>query len=391
MINVDSKIHVMFPFVGTLVGGSYVSASLLATNINKTNTHRATVLLPQLGQNRHLFENTGVEVIDYGASDFVVNSFRFSDWKGGRIFKIMIPFLIVTTKAFLILLRSRPDIVHINDDRSLLCWGIAAKFLGIPVVWHVRQIHKTRLDRLLGRLSSYKICISNIVRKRFDLGDNCVEVIKNAIDTDRIQKENSMVEIDHVKDLLCIPIESKILGFAGSIKPVKRPDWVIKAGIELINSGIDLVVVIIGETHDASYKQYLDNIITSKLDNNSQWRIKFIGFRPDARQLMQVFDVIGIPSIEEPFGLVVIEAAMAKAPIVATRAGGIPEIIQDGMTGLLVDTNSYNEFKQSVTNLIADSELRNNISQNAYKMVCLDYEVRRLVSSVLDVYKMLIK
>jgi glycosyltransferase involved in cell wall biosynthesis len=86
-------------------------------------------------------------------------------------------------------------------------------------------------------------------------------------------------------------------------------------------------------------------------------RFRFLGFRPDAPRAVQAFDVVAVPSHVEPFGLAALEAMAAGRPVVASRVGGLPEIVLDGRTGVLVPPRDAAALARGIAGLLDDPAL----------------------------------
>jgi len=121
-----------------------------------------------------------------------------------------------------------------------------------------------------------------------------------------------------------------VLGVFSRITPWKGQDVVLRALVSVPS----LVAVFVGEEEDAAYGNEL-RLLARELGVAE--RVRFLGFRKDVPQLMRVVDCVVHASIDpEPFGRVVVEGMLARRPVIATRTGGVPEIIEDGVSGILI-------------------------------------------------------
>jgi glycosyltransferase involved in cell wall biosynthesis len=91
-------------------------------------------------------------------------------------------------------------------------------------------------------------------------------------------------------------------------------------------------------------------------------RFSFLGFRPDASYIAQAFDIVAVPSLVEPFGLAALEGMAASCAVVASRVGGLPEIVVDQQTGLLCPSSSPRELAAAIDRLLADGTRRRELS-----------------------------
>jgi glycosyltransferase involved in cell wall biosynthesis len=111
------------------------------------------------------------------------------------------------------------------------------------------------------------------------------------------------------------------------------------------------------------------------------------GFRPDAIGLIKSFDVFVLSSITEGLGSAVLEAMAARRPVVATRAGGIPEAVIDGKTGSLVPPNDPDALADAIVALLKDPERRERLAAAGRERVAAEFSVEKMVSATIDVYR----
>ena len=119
-------------------------------------------------------------------------------------------------------------------------------------------------------------------------------------------------------------------------------------------------------------------------------QIMFMGWRDDVNCLMPVFDILVLPSLNEAVGLVLIEAQAAGVPVIATRVGGIPEVIDDGKSGILVPANDLVMLTKILKKLILDQEGRKAMGEYAKEFVKNKYDPQDLASKVQIIYEELI-
>jgi glycosyltransferase involved in cell wall biosynthesis len=144
------------------------------------------------------------------------------------------------------------------------------------------------------------------------------------------------------------------VGLFGRIEAGKGQHLLVDAILQLVEKGIKIQGAIIGHIMDQSYYDDLEKkVIGSSLKNN----ICIAGFHPDPTSIMGCFDVIVLASRAETFGLVLPEAMRAGTAVIGTNAGGVPEIIEDGKTGLLFTPEQSDELAACLEKLINNPEL----------------------------------
>lgn len=382
---------VLFPFVGVLVGGSYRSGAMVACALARDPEYDVRVLLPGFGPNHAIFAERGLRVSMYRLPRWlnrhIESSFRSPLKFIGRPFAAAW----IALSALFWLLRLRPSVVHVNDDRTLLTWGLIARLLNMRVVWHVRQLNCTRHDRVMCWIASDRILIANGVRKRFPESERqTFPVLHNAVDIPDITALERKETRLRVRSAMGIPEAASVVGFVGNLKDPKRPQWVVRAVIELLASGNPCYCVVAGSDHQAGLTKALQDEVNESVSERNREFFKFVGHVDRPQDFMMAVDVLGVPSIEEPFGLVVLEAAVAGAPVVACRSGGIPEIIEHGVNGLLVEPNDFEGFRESVLALLLSEEDRLTLAHNARRRLAERFSFERLSVDVRSFYRKMV-
>ena len=118
--------------------------------------------------------------------------------------------------------------------------------------------------------------------------------------------------------------------------------------------------------------------------------VQFLGRRNDVPDLMAAFDVLVVPSINEGMGRVILEAGAAGVPVVATRVGGIPDIVDDGETGLLVAPRAPDELACAVLALVHSPERRCLMGGAARAKVVPHYSLQHMVQRIEAIYEELL-
>jgi glycosyltransferase involved in cell wall biosynthesis len=226
-----------------------------------------------------------------------------------------------------ILSQDRVDLVHANGSRAMLYAGLAALRYRTPIVWHVRIADPDPwLDGVLSRLATAIIANSRATAARFGgrVADG-VHVIYNGVDLARFHPGSPD---SGLRRALGLPPDGPVVTYVGRLEHGKGPDVFLQAAIHVHR-----------ECPAATFLWVGDGPMRSTLD--SQVKVEglpaaFAGRRPDLLPILHLSSALVVPSRQEGFGRVLIEAMAAQVPVVATRVGGIPEVCVDGRTGLLV-------------------------------------------------------
>ncbi|MBU1665820.1 MAG: glycosyltransferase family 4 protein [Gammaproteobacteria bacterium] len=267
-------------------------------------------------------------------------------------------------RAFLWLRRQGVELVHMNRAND---WRpaeiLAMRLARIPVVTH---FHTVNVDHAPAtRWSAAIAAVSNYVARHADTRGIPATVIHNAVDLSRFTSGRSL------RGTLGIGPDDVVVSFVGQIKKIKGAEDFI-AMARRINS--DHVRFLIsgqcwGDKAAGSYTQEeLLGLIACDP------RISYCGYVDQIEDIYRTSDIIVAPSRwQEPFGLVCIEAGVAGLPLVATRVGGIPEIIEDGVNGMLVEAGDVAALAERVQRLVDAPALRDKLGKAARLRVERDF------------------
>ncbi|HKB26083.1 MAG TPA: glycosyltransferase family 4 protein, partial [Methylomirabilota bacterium] len=238
-------------------------------------------------------------------------------------------------------------LVHANGSRAMAYGGVAARLAHRPVIWHVRIGERDPLlDRALGWLADRVIVISHAVARRFPRAlARKVRVVPNGADLERFAPRPPSARL---RAALGIPDGTPAVVSVGRFVALKGYGHLLDAAAALDAERPGVHWILVG---DGELRADLEARARSL---GLAARVHFTGWRDDIPDLMALGDLLVLPSLAEPFGRVLIEAmAMARA-VVATSAGGVPEIVVHGETGLLVPPADPRALAAAVRELLDD-------------------------------------
>ncbi len=290
------------------------------------------------------------------------------------------------------------NIIHIHDWLTAPV-GITSKYhLDRPLI---STIHSTEVGRVQGLYnpdshfidglewwttyeSKRVIVASNSMKyeleDHFHLPGEKIDVIPNAIDTTRYDRN---VDREAVKRRYGISPYERIVLFIGRLSPQKGVEYLIKAVPFILNRHPEAVFIIIGE---GLSKEYLMDLAHK---SGYSHKIRFFGFLPDQDliELTMSADVLVLPSIYEPFGIVALEGMAAGVPIVASNVGGLTEIVEHDKTGVLVYPRDPASIAWGVNRVLSDPGYSSWIVQNAKKKVKEVYNWESVAARTIEVYE----
>jgi glycosyltransferase involved in cell wall biosynthesis len=120
-------------------------------------------------------------------------------------------------------------------------------------------------------------------------------------------------------------------------------------------------------------------------------KIQLIGAQKNVRKFLSCWDLFVLPSISETFGIVILEAMEQKVPVIASAVGGIPEIIKDGKTGILVPPADSEKLAKTISWLLAEKKDRLSLSTEAYDILKKNYDWSKIIDDIENVFVGIIK
>ncbi|MCL4499024.1 MAG: glycosyltransferase [Chloroflexi bacterium] len=282
-----------------------------------------------------------------------------------------------------------PDVVFTHGLRANLAGRAAGWSRKVPVVTTVhsaiardyanafKQHIAPKIDDLSLPLTDRFIAVSNAIRNdliRRGVAPGKISIVYNGVD---IPDERPL--LSEVRAQLGLSTEHFVVGTVARLEPNKGIKFLVCAAKELREQLSDLRVVIVGAGRDKlDLEREAERLGISDI-------VTFTGFREDARRLMTSFDIFALPSLMEGFALVVIEAMAAGIPVVASQVGGVPEIIDNGRNGLLVDASDPRSLSQAILKLYHFPELRRSIMREAYEDFYGRFTTERFVAETANV------
>jgi len=233
------------------------------------------------------------------------------------------------------------NIVHTHGVRANLVARIAAKKEIIPVVTTVHSILRYDYDSIIKAVfARYLTMLTNKNTDRFIAISRVIEreIIKMGVSPDRITVVHNGLDISKfaqprepykVKEELHLETDKPVVTMVARLHPVKGHEYFLRAARKVIDMGFKVQFLIIGE---GIYREKIEQRVKELGLENI---VKMPGYYSQVEDIYAVSDILCVPSIMEGLGLVILEAMFFNVPVIASDTGGIPEIIEDGVDGLL--------------------------------------------------------
>jgi glycosyltransferase involved in cell wall biosynthesis len=263
--------------------------------------------------------------------------------------------------------RVRAAVIHSNELASFQTAGYAARLLGVPAVSHVRFPdtslgYRWFLSAGFARaLFVSRWLLVDAAAEVPDLFRDRSEVLHDGVEQ---QAAWSAERSAACRRALGLPLDTVVVALTGQIAEVKGIWEFVEAARMLAARSDRLHFAVLGD--DLKTNGELRRVMEARVrDAGLAARFSFLGFRPDAPQIVQAFDIITVPSHVEPLGNATLEAMAAGRPVVGSRVGGIPEMVVDGQTGLLATPKDSSALAEAVWRIAVDDDLRERMSEAA--------------------------
>ena len=292
-------------------------------------------------------------------------------------------------KLYRLLSRLHPDIVHTNSSKAGIIGRLAARLTGVAHIIHSPHGH------------IFYGYYSPLVSRIFILMERLV-----AHSTDKILNLTEFGRRDHIRAKIARPEKfvvsycgidlepfrnisrlqranhSLTVCWVGRLVPIKNVQLLLRAAAHLEKRGIHLHYQIIGDGEQRSEAEQLARSLHLS-------GIAFLGYREDIPDLLSAADIFVLTSLNEGFGRVIVEAMACGLPIIATRVGGVPELIHNGYNGYLIQAGEAAELAEALEKLARQPSVQKLFGQRNNKMAGF-YSIHTYISRVTNVYSELL-
>jgi glycosyltransferase involved in cell wall biosynthesis len=289
-----------------------------------------------------------------------------------------------------VLKQLRPDVIHAHDPHGVAMAATALSIASpsrVPILVASRRIefriaHNSFSKWKYSRVDCF-IAISEAVRERL-IADGIprqkTTVVHEGVDVERIVH----LPAANVHAAFYLPTHAPIVGNIGALVPQKGQHHLIDAAAIVVRAVPDSRFVICG---DGELRQPLEEQIRRK---HLERHVFLAGFRPDVLELLKGFDLFALSSIHEGMCTSLVDAMAASKAAVATRVGGVPEVVADGETALLVPPRDHEAMADRIAALLKDDARRARMGAAALKRAREHFTVDHMVRGTLATYERLL-
>ena len=284
-----------------------------------------------------------------------------------------------------------PEIVHNHMYRAEVVGTRAALLLGEkgcrrPAI--ISTVHSSRvrcvedcqtlrqLTPLMDRLIVVSKAIDRKIREEGRVGAP-ISLIYNGVD---LQRYNHQQPCCTLHEEYLIPADAQVVGVVARLEPEKGHRTLLDAWPLVLAAVPSARLLIIGEGSER------DSLEAQVASLGIEERVVFTGRREDVPAVTAALDVAVLPSYREAQGLSVLEAMALSRPVIASRVGGIPEMIEDGVSGLLVEPHDCDALAAGIIRLLTDHPLADMIAHRGHELVHDRFCIELMVHSISDLY-----
>jgi L-malate glycosyltransferase len=286
-----------------------------------------------------------------------------------------------------ILKQLKPDVVHAHDPHAVAMAALALSMstqLAKPPLVAARRVdfhlRGNSLSRWKYRQVDCFICASEAIRQML-IGDGVpaarVVTVHEGIDIERVER----TEPANLHGEFWLPHQAPIVGNVAALVPHKGQRHLVEAARLVVQQVPDTRFIIAGQ---GELQPQLERQIK---DYHLEKHVMLAGFRPDVLSLHKAFDIFVMSSVTEGLGTSLVDAMAAGKPIVGTRAGGIPEVVADGETGILVPPRDHDAMAEAIVRLLKDETLRRQMGDAGRARARSLFSAERMVQNTLNVYQ----
>lgn len=376
MLTCEEPLTVLLAAWAPFRAGAEVAAERLAIGLREAG-HRVTVVLGTDGATRNSMCDADLDVryIPLAFTD------KLKWWRYRS-----------AQRNFRGLLREvRPDVLHANDLPTSQMVGEAAAKLGIPLVCHHRWVFGGQAIDWFNKFGAERhLFVSQALMDDLCGASSRLAASNRAVVHDGITPPTEPSEADRAdaRRRLAVPTEKLLVLFAGQIIERKGVADLLYAWKQLsANWSARAELVFIGDDLEnaGKYRREMESLAVEQ-----SCRARFLGFQRNVSDWIIAADVCVVPSHTEPLGNATLEAMAHGRPVIGSNVGGIPEMIGDGETGLLVPPRDPTCLASAIDTLLGDADLRRQFGQAARRRCEERFSLRAHVDAVVREYRQVV-
>lgn len=356
-------------------GGAQKYVYDLATSL-PSDTFDVSVIFGEKGALAEKLTEKGIRNIELKNSQRDVNIFKD------------INFLIDFIK---LLKKEKPDIIHLNSSKMGFVGAIAGRLAGVKKIiftahgWAFNEDRPKWQKFIFWAIQAktvffchQTIAVSEMTKKQLRPKwlQNKIKVVHNGI------RQENLLNKDEAKEKIKPKIKNlKWIGTISELHKNKGLEYMIRGFSSLEKDTLEnLALIIIGEGEE---RAKLETLIKGL---QMEEKIFLVGKVDRAGLFLKAFDIFTLTSITEALAYCILEAGLARLPVVASNVGGIPEIIENDKTGILIPARQPNNIASAIRDILHNPEKANILASNLNNKVKINFSIEQMVEKTIDVY-----
>jgi glycosyltransferase involved in cell wall biosynthesis len=282
-----------------------------------------------------------------------------------------------------------PDVVHTHNTPGLVYGAVGAWLAGVPTIVHTEhgrqfpgRLRYAVAERVAStfawRVVGVSDAMSSGLRRHVKIDRSKLRTIPNGV----IAPEAPLpAEIRAVMDSIGVPPDAKIVGLAARLVYEKGIEYLLDAWPSITKSIPSAVLLLVGDGPER-------NALEARAEQlGIQASVKFVGMRSDVATFMHAFDVCVMPSVSEGLPLALLEGMAARRAIVATRVGGMPQALDDGRAGLLVEPRDAPGLANAIVRLLSHPDEAGQLGSAARARFEMRYTAHSMAAAYQTMYR----
>lgn len=380
------KINIGILDHGGEIGGAETSILTLLKNYNADRFH-IKMILSAKGRFFQMLKEMGIETL------FIPLSSSLRSLKRGRLLSSLFLLLIHLFAFNIFLLKLRNiikkgnfDLLMTNTIKAHFYGSLASIWIKIPLIWRFHDIlseddfHPLYIKSLVflgNRLPKQILAVSEEVRS---------SLIHQGVHSEKVKTIYNGVDIKNLKDQKDILTQKEkkgaIIGCFGRIVPQKGHRILLSSVPRVLSSFPQTKFLIAGDTPEV-YQSYRTKLIEAIEAKGLKEHVFLMNFCSDLHSLYNLIDILVLPSVTpEAFGLTILEAMAFGKPVIASRIGGVRELIVDGVNGFLVESNNDEELAERIKYLLGNPDICKQMGKRGKEIVQEKFPLKKYVEGM---------
>jgi len=289
--------------------------------------------------------------------------------------------------------RNKIELIHGHLPGANLYGSLAGALMGIPVIATLHneflipgstERHNWIKHFLIRRLTNKLVVVADFMQsdyiKKGKFPRAKLTTIYNGI---HMGDPTGLRDPDRLRQELNLKKDDLVVGNVANLRPPKGQKYLIEAAAIICQRLPQAKFLLIGQGGGHLKEEAERQIANLQLQEN----VKLLGFREDVPELLRLFDIFVLPSTSEGLPMSIVEAMAAAKPVVATRVGGLPEIVTDGDNGYLVEPANVAALAEKLQILLQSKELRTCLGQRGRQIASEKFSLETMIKQYQELYE----